>query len=518
MNALVTPRATRREWLGLAVLALPCLLYSMDLTILNLALPSLAGSLRPSSVELLWIIDIYGFFVAAFLVPLGALGDRFGRRRVLLVGAFLFAATSVLAALATSARLLIAARACMGLAGASLAPSTLSLIRTLFRDARERTVAVGVWIASYSLGGALGPLVGGVLLGHFPWPAVFLVPVPVMLSLLVLGPRLLPEARDPRAAPVDLVSIALSLAAVLLVVRGIKHAAVGGVTLSATLSVAGAAILALVLVRRQRGLAAPLIDVGLFQNPVLAGALAAYALASFASFGLFVFVAQYLQLVAGLSPLAAGVWTTPLALTFIAGSSITPVLARRVSRRALMVGGLVVAAAGFAVLTTLDGGGPRASLVAGFVVYALGLSPVCVLAPDIVVSAAPAARAGAAAALAETGAELGGAAGIALLGSLGAAVYRSVLAAQMPRGLSPANLEQARESLGAATAVARELSPPLGRVLEAVAHAAFVDAVRAVAAGAGFVTLVSGLALWYALGVRPRVSRPAPSGSEATTP
>lgn len=270
MNALITPRATRREWLGLAVLALPCLLYSMDLTILNLVLPSLAVSLRPSSVELLWIIDIYGFFVAAFLVPLGALGDRFGRRRVLLFGAFLFAATSALAALATSPPWVIAARACMGLAGASLAPSTLSLIRTLFRDARDRTVAVGVWIASYSLGGALGPLVGGVLLAHFPWQAVFLVPVPVMLSLLVLGPRLLPEARDPTAAPVDLPSIALSLAAVLLGVGGVKNVAVGGLTPGPSLSLFAAGLLALLLVRRQRGLDTPLVDLDLFRNPVLA--------------------------------------------------------------------------------------------------------------------------------------------------------------------------------------------------------------------------------------------------------
>src|SRR5438093_6000553 len=199
MNAVAAPRATRRDWIGLAVIALPCLLYSMDLTVLNLAVPHLSADLRPSSSELLWIVDIYGFLVAGSLITMGTLGDRIGRRRLLLIGAGAFGIGSVLAAFSTSARMLIATRALLGLAGATLAPSTLSLIRNMFLDPSQRTFAIGVWVTSYSVGGVIGPLLGGVLLQYFWWGSVFLIAVPVMLLLLALGPALLSEFRDPKA-------------------------------------------------------------------------------------------------------------------------------------------------------------------------------------------------------------------------------------------------------------------------------------------------------------------------------
>ncbi|HEY5451177.1 MAG TPA: MFS transporter, partial [Polyangia bacterium] len=180
-------KAGRREWLGLAVLALPCLLYSMDLTVLHLAVPKLTTDLQPSSSQLLWIIDIYGFLVAGSLITMGTLGDRIGRRRLLLVGAAAFGAASIAAAFSTTATMLIATRALLGLAGATIAPSTLSLIRILFEDPRQRTTAIGIWITSYSVGGAIGPLVGGVLLETFWWGSVFLVGVPVMVLLLIVG-------------------------------------------------------------------------------------------------------------------------------------------------------------------------------------------------------------------------------------------------------------------------------------------------------------------------------------------
>src|SRR5688572_13534456 len=217
-----TTRARPRDWIGLAVLALPCLLYSMDLTVLNLAVPHLSADLEPSSSQLLWIVDIYGFLVAGSLITMGTLGDRIGRRRLLLIGTVAFGSASVLAAFSSSARMLIVARALMGVAAATLAPSTLSLIRNMFLDPKERTFAVGVWIASFSAGGAVGPLLGGLLLEHFEWGSVFLLNVPVMLLLLVLGPLLLPEFRDPNAGRLDLVSAALSLVAVLAVIFGIK--------------------------------------------------------------------------------------------------------------------------------------------------------------------------------------------------------------------------------------------------------------------------------------------------------
>jgi DHA2 family multidrug resistance protein-like MFS transporter len=221
----VPPRAGRKEWIGLAVIALACVLYVMDLTVLHLAVPAISEDLQPSSAQLLWIIDIYGFLVAGSLITMGTLGDRIGRRRLLMIGAGAFGVVSVLAALSTSAEMLIATRALLGLAGATLAPSTLSLIRNMFLDPRQRTVAISIWITSFSVGGAIGPLLGGLVLEFFWWGAVFLLAVPVMVALLALGPRFLPEYRDPEAGRLDLTSAALSLAAVLAVIFGLKQIA-----------------------------------------------------------------------------------------------------------------------------------------------------------------------------------------------------------------------------------------------------------------------------------------------------
>ncbi len=218
-------KATPREWIGLAVLALPCLVYAMDLTILHLAVPAIGEELKPSSAQMLWIVDIYGFMVAGALVTMGSLGDRFGRRLMLMIGAGAFALTSLLAAVSTSAEMLIAARALQGLAGATLGPSTLSLIRNMFHDERERATAIGIWIASFSVGAVAGPLFGGVILSSFHWSAVFLVNVPAMAAVIVLAPLLLPEFRDPGPERIDIVSVFQSLAAVLLFVFGVKSAA-----------------------------------------------------------------------------------------------------------------------------------------------------------------------------------------------------------------------------------------------------------------------------------------------------
>ena len=292
-----TPRATRRDWIGLAVIALPCMLYSMDLTVLNLAVPHLSADLEPSAAELLWIVDIYGFLVAGSLITMGTLGDRIGRRRLLLIGAAAFGIGSVLAAFSKSAGMLIATRALLGVAGATLAPSTLSLIRNMFLDAGQRTFAIGVWVTSYSVGGAIGPLLGGVLLQYFWWGSVFLIGVPVMLLLLALGPVLLPEFRDPEAGRLDVLSAALSLAAVLGVLYGLKRLAEGGHGWPPVLAIAAGLALGLAFVRRQGRLADPLIDLRLFRAPGFSGALAAYTLSTFVGFGAYVFIAQYLQLV-----------------------------------------------------------------------------------------------------------------------------------------------------------------------------------------------------------------------------
>jgi DHA2 family multidrug resistance protein-like MFS transporter len=418
-------RATRREWIGLAVIALPCLLYAMDLTVLTLAVPSLTEDLRPSATELLWIVDIYGFLVAGFLITMGTLGDRIGRRRLLLIGAAAFGAASVVAAFATSAEMLIASRAVLGIAGATLAPSTLSLIRSMFEDPHQRTAAIGIWIASFSAGAAIGPLVGGLLLERFWWGSVFLLAVPVMAGLLIVGPRLLPEYRDPQPGPLDLASVALSLAAVLGVVYGVKAAATGGASPDAVAAGAAGLALGAIFVARQRRLPDPMIDLGLFSKPGFSTALSANLLGFAVVFGLDVFIAQYLQLVLGYSPLAAGLWSMPAAIAFVVGAQLTPPLSMRVPPARLMLGGLVLALAGAALVTRAQAAGGPGVVVAGVVILSLGFAPLFTLAADLAVGSAPPERAGAASGISETSSELGGALGLALLGTIGTAVYQA---------------------------------------------------------------------------------------------
>lgn len=419
-----TATAGPREWTALTVLALPCVVYAMDLTVLNFAVPSLSADLHPTSTELLWIVDIYGFVTAGLLVTMGTIGDRIGRRRLLLVGAGAFAAASAFAALSTSVAMLIVARALLGAAGATLAPSTLSLIRALFADPRQRTIAVGVWISSFSFGGAIGPLVGGVLLTHFSWGAVFLPSIPVMLLLLALGPRLLPEYRSPAGGRADPLSAGLSIAAVLTFVFGFKHLARDGWDLSGPATMIAGLGLASIFAVRQRRLPDPLLDLRLFAARGFNAALAANATGFFVNFGSLLFLAQYLQAVLGLSPIVAGLWSLPGAGAFIVGSTLTPRIVGRAQPATVVAAGLLTAALGFVLLTRIRAESGLPYLVGGWVVFAAGLSAVFTLASDLMVSSAPAERAGAASAVAETSAELGGAMGIAALGAIAAAVYR----------------------------------------------------------------------------------------------
>jgi DHA2 family multidrug resistance protein-like MFS transporter len=488
------PGASRRDWIGLAVIALPCILYSMDLTVLNLAVPSLSADLKPSSSQLLWIVDIYGFLVAGSLITMGTLGDRIGRRRLLLIGAVAFGVTSVLAAFSRSAGMLIAARALLGLAGATLAPSTLSLIRNMFHDPRQRRVAIGIWISSYSAGAAIGPLIGGLLLEHFWWGSVFLVGVPVMVLLLVLGPVLLPEFRDPEAGRLDLFSAALSLAAVLAAIYGFKRVAQDGLRLLPTLSIAAGIAVGVVFVKRQRTLADPLIDLRLFRIPAFSASLAISSLDFFVAFGSFLFIAQYLQLVLGLSPLQAGLWSVPSSVALIVGSMLTPPIARRVRPAYVMAAGLALSAAGFGLLAQVDGASDLAVLVTGFVVFSLGLAPVTTLATDMIVGTAPAERAGAAAAISETGSELGGALGIAILGSIGTAVYRRTIADSVPTGVPPEATEAARDTLGGAIAVAKELPGNVGSELLGAAREAFARAFDVTAVVSAVIVIAAAIA------------------------
>lgn len=502
MNVVVECAAGRKAWIGLALLVVPCLVYAMDLTVLNLALPSLAADLAPSGPQVLWIVDIYGFMVAGFLITMGNLGDRIGRRRLLLFGAAAFAVASVVAARATSPEMLIVARALLGIAGATVAPSTLSLIRTMFPDPRQRTTAIGVWVTSYSVGGAIGPVVGGVLLERFGWGSVFLPAVPAMAALVLLGPALLPEFRDPDAGPPDIASAALSLLAVLALIFGLKGIAHDGLHWGPVAAVAVGVAAGATFLRRQRSLPDPLVDLRLFQRPVFGVSLATYALGAFASFGVFVATAQYLQSGLGLSPLAAGLWTVPWSVAFIVGVLLTPWMSRRVRPATMVVGGLAVAGVGFVLLAGVDARSGLALAVAASVVSSLGLAPVFTLATDLVVGAAPPERAGAAGALSEAGAELGGALGIAVLGSVGAAVYRSNMAEAAgsadavglaAAGLSPAVTGAAHDTLAGAVEMAA--------ALPASQAAALLDAARAAFAHAFALTGIAAAATVFAVAV-----------------
>ncbi|MCT7374915.1 MFS transporter [Chelativorans salis] len=469
------PRAGRREWIGLAVLALPCILYSMDMTVLNLAVPALSADLKPSSAQLLWIVDIYGFLVAGALITMGTLGDRIGRRKLLLIGATAFGLASVFAAFATSAEMLIAARAILGVAAATLAPSTLSLLRNMFHDPKERTFAIGVWISSYSAGAAIGPVVGGVLLAYFWWGSVFLIAVPVMLLLLVVAPFLLPEFRDSNAGRLDIPSAILSLTAVLAVIYGIKWVAEWGFGVPAILTIAAGLALGYVFVRRQKGLDDPLIDIGLFRRPAFSAALLTNLLSLFVAFGAFLFIAQYLQLVLDLTPLQAGLWSLPSSLAFIVGSMMTGKLTALARPAFVMAGGLLLAAIGFAAIAWAARAENLVAVIAAFTVFSLGLAPVFTLTTDLIIGTAPPERAGAASAISETGAELGGALGIAVLGSIVTAVYRGTMRADGLAEIPASMVETARDTLGGARAVASELPDALGAPLLATARAAFTE-------------------------------------------
>lgn len=456
---------------------LPTLLIAMDLTVLHLAVPALTAELQPSSSQLLWITDIYGFMIAGSLITMGTLGDRIGRRKLLLIGATAFGVASVLAAFSTSAGMLIAARALLGVAGATLMPSTMSLIRSMFPDPAQRTVAIGVWVSGFSVGSALGPLVGGLLLENFSWGSVFLLSVPVMAVLLIAGPLLLPEYRDPNPGRFDLFSAGMSLAAVLLVIYGFKQTAEGGLSLTAALSLAGGALIGALFVRRQQTLSDPLIDLRLFGVRAFSASLAIYTLGIFIGFGISLFVAQYLQLVLGLSPLQAGLGSLPGALAFVLSSNLAPRVVQRIRPAVVVSGGLLLAAVG-AGLLALAHTDSLLLIVLGNTIMSLGFGFTFTLTVDLVVAAAPPERAGAASAIAETGAELGGALGLAVLGSLGMAIYRGQVLAAMPAGLLPDVRQAAQETLGAAALAAAELPDALGAALLDAAQGAFVQGLR----------------------------------------
>jgi DHA2 family multidrug resistance protein-like MFS transporter len=512
-------KATRREWIGLSVLALACLLYVMDLTVLDLAVPAITADLRPSSSQLLWIIDVYGFMVAGALVTMGTLGDRIGRRRLLMIGAAAFGTVSVLAAFSTSPEMLIASRALLGLAGATIAPSTLSLIFHMFPDPKQRTFAVAVWIGAFSAGSAVGPVLGGLLLEMFWWGSVFLLALPVMGALLVLGPRVLPEYRDPGAGRLDVISAAMSVLALLAMVFGLKQMAQDGVSSASALVIAAGVVVGLAWVRRQRRLSDPMIDVGLFRIRAFNVALLVNFVAIFVMVGYVLYIAQYLQLVLGQTPLQAGLWSVPGAVGFVVGSQLAPRVLSTIRPATVVAGGLVASAVGLAMLTQVQADNGLFVLVVASVVISLGLGPVFGLTTEMVVGAAPEEKAGAASGISETAAELGGALGIATLGSIGVAIYRGGVTAGLPAGIPADAAAAATDTLGAAVDVAGQLPAATGSALLAVARESFVVGLQLTAGVAAVVAaLVAAVAAVAMRQPAARMAEPAADVPAADRP
>ncbi len=511
-----TPTGSRRAWLGVAVLALPCMITVMDLTVLNLAVPHLTVALKPSGTQLLWIIDIYGFMLAGALIPIGGLGDRIGRRKLLLIGAAAFGAASLVSAFSTTALMLIAARALLGVAGAALVPSTLSLLSNLFEDPTERTRAIGVWGASFAVGAAVGPLIGGVLLEHFWWGSVFLVGAPVMALLLVAGPRLLPEYCDPGAGRPDVLSGLLSIAAILAVIYGMKQVVQDGVSWIPALSMLIGVGLGVTFIRRQQTLADPMLDLSLFRNRSFNVSLSSNVLNVFVSFGSFILVSQYLQLVLGLSPLQAGLLSLPASSAAIVGPMLSAWVAERLGQRVTLAGLLAIAAAGFAIQGLVGGPLDVVTVAAGWMLWALGGSAAATLTTNTIISSARPERAGAVSALAQTGAELGGALGIAVLGSLGTAIYRAMVVPAIPDGITPDLAAAARDTLGGALSVASQVSDPTAAaVLVSTAQHALTVAVQATSAISAVLSVLCFLAVLVWFGPA-RSAESAPRLSEPT--
>ncbi|HVE97197.1 MAG TPA: MFS transporter [Pseudonocardiaceae bacterium] len=503
-------KAGRREWIGLAVLALPTMLIGLDITVLHLAVPQLSVDLQPSSSQLLWIVDIYGFLIAGFLLTMGTLGDRIGRRRLLLVGATAFALASGFAAFSSTPEMLIAARALLGIAGATLMPSTLSLIRNMFLDGQQRTVAISAWMTSLMAGTAIGPLVGGAFLAHFWWGSVFLLSIPVMLLLLAVAPVLLPEYRNPGSGRVDPSSVVLSLAAILPVVYGLKESATHGPGWLPALSIVVGLTIGALFIRRQRTLADPMLDLQLFSDRAFSASVTTHLLSLFLVAGIQYLIAQHLQLVLGLPPLQAGLWTLPAAIGGLVGAMLAPVLVRATSPSGVITAGLMTGAVGFGILTQIDAHAGLPVLVAGFIVTSFAIGLVTALTTDLIIGSAPPERAGAASGISETSAELGIALGIAVLGSIGTAVYRNQVAGTVLAGVPSDAAQASRETLGGAVAAANQLPGERGIELLNTAREAFTQGLQLNAGLSALVVI--GLAIMSATLLRHASTSSGPDG------
>lgn len=489
---MASTTARRREWIALGVLCLPLLMVSMDVSVLFFAVPHISESLQPTATQMLWIFDVYGFVLAGLLLTMGSVADRIGRRRLLLLGALAFAAASVLAAYAGSAEQLIAARALLGVGGATLMPSTLAIVRTLFVDPVERAKAIGVWSAVMAGGVGVGPVVSGILLAHFWWGSVFLINVPVMVALLAVAPFLLPESRS-AAAKVDLISSALSLAAIFPVVHAIKQGATSGLSGPVVLYALGGGCFGVLFVRRQRQLEAPMVDLRLFARRGFSGSVTVQMIAMFGVMGNAVLMTQYLQSVLGYTALTAALWSL-LPSVFVGAAAPTAVaLAVRLGRPIVMASGFVVAAAGFIGLQTADAHSSILPALVSASFVAVGLVSVATLVTEYAVGVAPPERTGAVSALFETAGELGGALGMAVLGSVLSAVYAARVVPLLPPGLTAGQSATATQTLGDAGVIAAQVTASgsgIGQQVLQAARTAYVAGMHTTGLVAASVLLV----------------------------
>lgn len=485
----IPTKAGRREWTGLAVLTVPALLVSMDLSVLFMAAPWVSADLEPSGSQLLWVMDIYGFLMAGLLITMGTLGDRIGRRRLLMLGAAAFGGASLLASFSTSPEMLILARAVLGIGGATLAPSTLALIRNMFHDDSQRRTAVAVWTGAFGAGVPIGSIIGGLLVEHFWWGSVFLINIPVMVVLLILAPLVLPESADPHPQRFDLFGAALSMAAILPSIWGLKKLAEGGLAIEAVVAITMGLAVGYLFIRRQRTAADPLIDIDLFRRPAFSAAIGSNLVLVLASAGVGMLVVQHLQLVLGYRPFVAALWMIPMVAVMMLGIATSTVVVRWVRPGYVISLGLGFAAAGFGLLTSLEATDTVGAIMTGYSVLGFGMGMALSLAYNLVIATAPAQKAGAAAALNETGTEFGGALGIAFLGSIATAVYRRDIAAGVPDSLAGIS-DTATSTLGGALATAEQLPDQLAESVIQAAKAAFTSGITVTATvGAGLLAV-----------------------------
>jgi len=481
------PLAGRREYLGLAVLALPTIVLALDMSVLFLAQPRLAADLGATSIQQLWISDIYGFVVSGFLIMMGALGDRIGRRRLLLIGAAAFGVVSVLAAYSNDPIMLILMRACLGVAAATLMPSTMTLLRNMFPDMKQYAKAIGVWVGCFMGGFALGPVIGGILLQFFWWGSVFLIAVPVMLLLLLVGPKLLPEYKNPDAGKLDFASTALSLLTVLPVIFGLKELVRNGVGVMEIVPIVAGLIFGVLFVQRQHKLEAPMLDLKLFRNKTFTVALTMTIFGGLMA-GTNFFVYQYLQTVEGLEPLYAALWLLPSSLVTVVGTQLAPIIAQRVRPGTTIAAGLILVIIGYLMLTQLDGDGGLGLLVAGLVVSGLGVAPMGSLGSGLAMGAVPMEKVGNAASMNQISGDFGIAMGVALIGSIGTIAYQSQIV--VPNGLSADVAGRVHESVASAYAAASSLPDGLSAQVIVSANNAFATALNIAAVGSAVLALV----------------------------